>query len=310
MAILLGIVVIDALLFFVLWFLNLNSLHHNRPFHGVPRPAVRGLLMSLLIGINGFLCGIFGLGGPQVQAELARRRALGNVTQVATASVDTHTCLLSVSYDAEIMYHFTAPDPATGRERTYRGRDRLRSSEGSGCGPVVTPYAQPIWYDPTNPQHSTIQPPRAGTIIMDVVLLVTVAGMFGVLPLAAVSQSLWSRMWLSSRAARSLRADVRQMEAAGFQIALDANVQAAAHTAEQNPEMAAYVRRLHGEVYISLDFITNPAERASAWNALWRVQAKGWMATNDETQAHAILLRLQGYPPPMDPSERLKRDTR
>jgi hypothetical protein len=299
MAILIGGAGLDILLIILFALLDKRSVQGRHRRQGVPRPPVVRLLFILLLGLNGCAFGLFILGGPEVQTELTRRRQLANVTQRTTATVDTHTCVLAMVYDTDITYHFTAPDPATGRPQIYTGREHLVPAE-PGCGPVTTPYATPIWYDPTNPQRATVQPPPLGRLILLLLLLFATGGLCGVLPLAEVIRLLWFLLWLKRRAAQPFLADVQQMDAAGFQVALHLEVRAAARAAEHHPTMGAYMRRLNGELYISLDFIENPVQRAIAWNALWRVQSDGGTWTGDEAWTTAILRLLKDDTPVTD----------
>jgi hypothetical protein len=277
---------------------------------GVPRPSVGGVLgLGLIALVAGACSGLF-LGGPELRRELARRRQFATATQPASATVESHTCLLALQADTVVVYTFLAPDPATGRDHSYRGRETLVSRGEATCQPRAVPYPLAIWYDPADPQRVTAQPLRARDLMIPLFLVSSIGGCFVLLPLVGVLSGLWAIVRLKRPAEQQLIADVRLMEAQGCMVALTPAVITAARAALDHPTMQRYVCMYNGRLYVSLDFLSDPAEQRAAWNALWRVQAKGWQLETDEQQVTALLRRLQGYPPPMDIAQRLDADTR
>jgi hypothetical protein len=275
---------------------------------GVPRPSVGGVLGLGLIALVACACSGLFLGGPELRRELARRRQFATATQPASATVESHMCQLALQADTVVVYTFLARDPVTGRERAYRGRETLLSRGEETCAPRAVPYPLAIWYDPADPRRATAQPVSAGDLVLPLFLVSFVGGCFVLIPLAAGLSGLWAIVRLKRPDERQLIADARLMEAQGFMVALTPKVITAAQAALRHATMGRYVCMYNDHLYVSLDFLSDPAEQRAAWNALWRVQSKGWQLETDEQKVTALLLRLQGYPDPLEPSQRLKRD--
>lgn len=281
---------------------------HRR--RGIPRPSVGGVLGLVLIALVACACSGLFLGGPELRRELARRRQFAMATQPASATVESHECLLALQADTVVVYTFLAFDPSTGRQRTYRGRETLLSRGEATCQPRAVPYPLAIWYDPANPQRATAQPVSTGDLVRPLFLVSFVGGCFVLLPLVGALSGVWAIVRLKWPDKRQLIADARMMEAQGFMVALAPTVITAARAALDNATMRRYVCIYNGQLYVSLDFLSDPAERLAAWNALWRVQSKGWQQETDEEKVAALLLRLQGYPAPEDIAQRLEADKR
>jgi hypothetical protein len=283
------IVVITLLL--ALFLFN-RSATRSRRRTGIPQRTVVGTMVLGLFGLVGLGCPILFMGGPDVRHELARRRQLATMTQSASALVEVHRCQLGLLVDTELVYRFMVPDPATGRQRTYRQQEYVDSGDEYGCSPIATPYQIAIWYDPANPQRATAQPLAAQDLYLPLALVILVGGCFGLLPLSGAIIALVAIAQRGGPDAQQATTDARLMEDAGFMIALDNRVITAARAATEHASMARYVREYHGRVYISLDFITDPVERDAAWNALWRIQSKGWYLGSDEERVSTVLRHL------------------
>jgi hypothetical protein len=261
---------------------------------GIPRRSVRGMLGLTLVGLIACACSGLFLGGPELRQELARRRQVASATQPASAMVESHQCLFALEADTVVVYTFPAPDPVTGRARTYRQRETLRTRGKATCTPRSVPYALPIWYDPADPQRVTAQPLVASDLTMPLLLVSFFGGCFGLLPLAVAAGGLWAIMRRKRPAEQQLIADVRLMEADGYMIALEPYIREAVEAAQRNRAMAPYVRHLNGHWYVSFDFIADPTVRTATWNAFWRVQSNGWHLDTDQRRVNAVLEQLRG----------------
>jgi hypothetical protein len=303
-----GVSSIVILTFILMAVSTTHQRRHRRT--GVPRPSVGGVLgLGLIALVAGACSGLF-FGGPELRRELARRRELDRATQPASATVESHTCLLALQADTVVVYTFLAPDPATGREHPYRGRETLVTRGEATCQPRAVPYSLAIWYDPADPQRATAQPVSAGDLVIPLFLVSFIGGCFVLIPLAAALIGFWAIVRRKRPDEQQLIADVRLMEAQGFMVALTPTVITAARAALDHATMQRYVCMYNGHLYVSLDFLNDPTEHDAAWNALWRVQAKGWQNETDDQKVSALLRRLQGYPDPMDFAQRLDADKR
>jgi hypothetical protein len=261
---------------------------------GIPRPSVWGILSLFCMALVGCACSSLFFGGPEVLQELARRRQVASVSQPASATVESHQCRLALNADTEVVYTFPAPDPATGRTRTYRGQEILRTPGEATCQPRPVPYPLAVRYDPADPQRVTAQPVISSDLARPVLLLLLVGGGCGLLPLALALNGVWLIVRLVRPSVQPLLADVRLMEEAGFMLALERQVVAAARAGESHALMGRYVCRYNGHLYISLDFLRDPAERNATWNALWRYQSMGVRLGTDDIKVEAVLRGFLG----------------
>jgi hypothetical protein len=268
--------------------LYLLSAGRGRRRTGIPRPTVLDILPLVVISLTVLACGTLAWGGPELCRELTRRRHVATATQQTRAVVESHRCQPAVTGVDALAYRFTAPDPVTGIEQIYHHQETLTSPGRSICTPHATPYELAMWYDPANPQIATIRPVTDSDLYVPLILFSILTGCFGVLPLSMAMVALWQIVALKRPAMQQARSDAAWMEAQGFMIARAPQVVAAARAAQMGP----YVRAYHGQLYVSLDFIADVGERTTAWNALWRVQARSWQNTTDHGLVSKILDRL------------------
>jgi hypothetical protein len=266
----------------------LLSAGRGRRRTGIPRPTVLDILPLVVFSLTVLACAILAWGGPELRRELARRRHVATATQQTRAVVESHRCQPAVTGVDALAYRFTAPDPVTGIAQIYHHQETLTSPGRGICTPHSTPYERTIWYDPANPQIATIRPVTSSDLDVPLILFSILTGCFGVLPLSMAMVALWQMVALKRPAMQQARTDAAWMEAQGFMIARAPQVVAAARAAQMGP----YVRAYHGQLYVSLDFIDDVDERATAWNALWRVQAQSWQNTTDHRIVSKILDRL------------------
>lgn len=291
-----------VLLFFGVWALGVVSMlgliafmqrRERRRRTGVPSNGWGEVAILAVIALMGCACSTQFFGGPELRREITRYRQLSHATQTVSATVESHRCLLDVSARTQLTYSFSAPDPATGQPRTYRRTERI-SEAREQCSSTATPYDLTIWYDPANPQRATLRRLRVMDILGPMILFSMIGGCFGLLPLFSAISVVWA-MARRSPAEKQLAADVRLMEAEGFLLMTEHGLIHATADARANPALRQYVSRYHGQMYLSLDFIADPAERVAAWNALWKFQA----GTADTTDRELVArLKKQLYERP------------
>jgi hypothetical protein len=291
-----------ALLCFSVWGLGVVSLlgliafmqrRERRRRTGVPGRGWGEIAILAVITLMGCACSTQFFGGPELRREITRYRQLSQATQTVSATVESHRCLLDVSARTQLTYSFSAPDPVTGQPRSYRRTERISESHEQ-CSSTATPYTLTIWYDPADPQHATLRRLRVVDMIGPFFLFSMIGGCFGLLPLLAMLSWVWGLL-RRTPAEKQLAADVKRMEAEGFLVVIEHDLIHATADARANPALRPYVSRYHGQLYLSLDFIADPAERLATWNALWKFQA-GTADTADRELVKSLKEQLRRRP--------------
>ena len=265
----------------------------NRRRTGMPGGGWSNVVLLAVFTLMGCACSTQVFGGPELRREIMRQRQLSGATQAASAQVESQRCLPYPGARTELVYSFSAADPASGQPRSYRQTERINEGRNR-CSSPATPYSLTIWFDPANPERATAQRLRLADMIGPIFLFSMVGGCFGLLPLLGMMSWIWGLL-RRTPAEKQLAVDVRRMEAEGFLLVIEHDLIHATADARANPDLSPYVSRYHGQPYLSLDFIADPAERLATWNALWKFQAG--TADSEERKLVASLKRqLQERP--------------